>query len=163
MTSPGEHLQGKCSGMEFLCYIQVQPLLQMTRSLLCSWSICHSASLSMVPADFFTYEFKCIRSLKQKWKKHACIHLMNYLRSTRREWTIQLVDYDRVGHVVHDDVRECHVGGCTATWRVSPSFDPNTICGTWNGAVSDHKPTNISFIRIFSQTSHTKIITSYIS
>ncbi len=53
--------------------------------------------------------------------------LKTYHGSARREWTICLIDYNGIGHVVHDNVLKCHVGGCTASWRVGPGLDPNAI------------------------------------
>lgn len=73
-----------------------------------------------------------------------------YLRSAGCEWTIQLIDYDRIGHVIHDNVFECHVRGCTVAGRVCPCLDPNAVGGTCHGAVFHYKSTNISFVWIFS-------------
>jgi hypothetical protein len=79
--------------------------------------------------------------------------LKTYHGSARREWTICLIDYNGIGHVVHDNVLKCHVGGCTASWRVGPGLDPNAIWGTCHGTISDHKSAYISLIPISSQTS----------
>ena len=77
-----------------------------------------------------------------------------YHGSARGERTICLVDYNGIGHIVHDSVLKCHIGGCTATWGVSPCLNPNAICGTSHGTIPDQKSTHISFIPISSQTSN---------
>lgn len=81
----------------------------------------------------------------------------SHLGSTRHEWAIGLINYNGVGHIVHDDVLECHVGCFTAIWRVSPCLDPDAVCSPCHGAIFNHKPTYIFFIRIFSQASNTEI------
>lgn len=79
MTSPDEHLQGKCSGMESLCYIQAQPLLEMTRSLLCSWSKCHSAPLLMAPADCLYINFWVYMKPRTETRNRLNMHVYTLL------------------------------------------------------------------------------------
>lgn len=52
---------------------------------------------------------------------------MVYHGSAGGEWTICLIDYDGIGHIVHHNVLKCHIGGYTAIWGVGPSLDPDAI------------------------------------
>lgn len=112
----------------------------------------------MVPAVFTRWHLIRTEKLKSrnKGKRYATcfmeVSLMQfgYLRSASGEWTIGLIDYDRISHVVHDNVFECHIRGSTASWRVSPCLDPNSIGGACHGAVLHYESADISFVRIFS-------------
>ena len=68
-------------------------------------------------------------------------------------WAVTLINEDRIGNIVHDNILEMHIRS-TPTRGRRPCFDPNTILCIAKGATNYSDSWNRLFILVPSKTSN---------
>lgn len=136
------------------------PLLpEMRRSPWCPWIGCRSVQPWMEPASMWIEGGVLTANwIDRVYHGSGRESLIAHHGTAWAEWTVGLVDQDRVPDAVHGYVLKRHVGGGTAAGGVPPSLDPDAVCCSTHRAVPHHQAPDVSFIRISSQTSHNSLI-----